>query len=275
MGAMSDGTGRKRDWVTWLGVIAALIAAVGALWFNALTLRANSEQTRLAEQGQVTERFSRAVDQLGSEKLDIRMGGVYALERIMRDSTVDQGAIVEILCAFVRERAPVKPASPAPEFVRQERRRPATDVQAVLTVLARRDSKHDGRAVVDLRQTDLVGANMVGAPMHAAELGGSDLTYANFADADLSFAKLSGAKLIETHLPKANLTDGFLLKADLSGAQLAEANLTRANFSEASLRGAFLSRANLTRAFLWKADMTNAYLEGADLTNADLTGAKR
>jgi len=40
----------------------------------------------LTEQGQVTDRYTKAIEQLGSDKLDVRIGGIYALERIARDS---------------------------------------------------------------------------------------------------------------------------------------------------------------------------------------------
>jgi ABC-type multidrug transport system fused ATPase/permease subunit len=49
---------------------------------------------RLTEQGQITERFTRAIEHLGSEKLEIRLGGIYALERIDRDSEKDHWSIV-------------------------------------------------------------------------------------------------------------------------------------------------------------------------------------
>jgi hypothetical protein len=59
--------------------------------------------------GQVTERYSKAIDQLGArgekrqEKVDIRPGGIYALEQIAGDSPELHWPIVEILIAFIRE----------------------------------------------------------------------------------------------------------------------------------------------------------------------------
>jgi hypothetical protein len=44
-------------------------------------------QLTLTRQGQVAERFTRAVDQLGSARLEQRLGGIYGLERIARDSS--------------------------------------------------------------------------------------------------------------------------------------------------------------------------------------------
>ena len=51
----------------------------------------------------MTDRYTKAVEQLGSDKLDVRIGGIYALERIARDSARDHPAVMEVLTAFIRE----------------------------------------------------------------------------------------------------------------------------------------------------------------------------
>jgi hypothetical protein len=69
-------------------------------------------QLRIAREGQITERFTRAIDQLGHDHLDVRLGGIYALERIARDSPADRATIGEVLTAFVRSHAPWPPSLP-------------------------------------------------------------------------------------------------------------------------------------------------------------------
>jgi hypothetical protein len=65
----------------------------------------------VAREGQITERFTRAIDQLGAvhengkRKLEVRLGGTYAAERIARESEKDHWPIMEILTAYVRENA--------------------------------------------------------------------------------------------------------------------------------------------------------------------------
>jgi hypothetical protein len=119
------------------------LAAVGALYFNtnqtSKALQATRDQVGLSEQGQLTDRFSKAVEQLGTkDSLEVRLGGIYALERIARDSARDQPTIMEVLSAYIREHAPrqmcTSTASSTP---------PTTDVQAILTVIARRDENRD------------------------------------------------------------------------------------------------------------------------------------
>ena len=93
---------------TRTGLIAGLagLAALGGLIFTARTYR-------LTEQGHITDRYTKAIEQLGSDKLDLRLGGIYALERIAVDSKRDHPTVVEVLSAFVREHSdPTKAAAP-------------------------------------------------------------------------------------------------------------------------------------------------------------------
>ena len=73
------------------------------------TLEYNQKNTQksleVAQEGQITERFTRAIEQLGSEKIEIRLGGIYALERISSESEKDYWPIMKILAAYVRMNA--------------------------------------------------------------------------------------------------------------------------------------------------------------------------
>jgi hypothetical protein len=86
----------------------------------------------VALDGQITERFTRAIEQLGSNQLEVRLGAIYALERIARDSEQDHWSIMEILTAYVREHIRISTEQPSKEATP---RKPAADIQAILTVL--------------------------------------------------------------------------------------------------------------------------------------------
>ncbi len=51
----------------------------------------------------MTDRYTKAIEQLGSDKLDVRIGGLYALERVVSDSPGYHPTVMEVLTAFVRE----------------------------------------------------------------------------------------------------------------------------------------------------------------------------
>jgi hypothetical protein len=69
------------------------VFAAGALIFTAR----NFTLTRV---GQVTDRYTKAIEQLGSDKRDVRVGGIYALERI--ETPRRSPTVMEVPAAFVR-----------------------------------------------------------------------------------------------------------------------------------------------------------------------------
>ncbi len=158
------------------------LAAVGALVFTALSLQATRE-------GQLTDRFSKAVEQLGTEdSLEVRLGGIYALERIAFDSARDHPVVMEVLSAYVREHVPLPMCTSTASS-----ERPATDVQAILTVIGRRDTNRD-RDSPALDGTCLTGADLGDANLTGANLTGANLINANLTGADLTGANLTGAR---------------------------------------------------------------------------------
>jgi uncharacterized protein YjbI with pentapeptide repeats len=253
------------DTRTGLVAILAAIGAAGGLAYTARTYR-------LSRAGQITDRYSKAVEQLGDEKIEVRLGGIYALERLMHDSAADQPTIMETFAAFVRQHAPPssRPALPARGTPPPIPKQLAEDVQAVLTVLGRRNRVNNERPI-DLSGTDLRGAYLSGAHLSGAKLTGATLTGANLAGTHLSGANLAGATLSGANLAGAHLSGASLTGATLSAADLSGATLTRASLS-GDLSGATLAGADLTGAFLAQANLSGAHLSGANLTGATLSG---
>jgi uncharacterized protein YjbI with pentapeptide repeats len=181
----------------------ALVAGLAGL--AALGGLATATRTyRLTQQGQLTERYTKAIEQLGNDKLDVRLGGIYALERIAVDSERDHPTVVEVLSAFVREHgqpaiqpslvddgdANGEPTSPSP------RPSPPTDVQAAVTVLGRLPRRKD------VSRGDLARAHLEGANLEA------HLEGANLYNAHLEGAKMAWAKgVIQEQLDEAIIND--------------------------------------------------------------------
>ncbi|MFG3685460.1 pentapeptide repeat-containing protein [Micromonospora sp. NPDC047740] len=265
----------RPDWkqtaTTLASILSVLLVAAGLFYTN----EANRKQQELAERGQVTDRFTRAIEQLGSDKLDVRLGGIYALERLMRDSPGDRRNLVEVLSAYVRGHSPRTPAAPKNGAVPSpgvidpvHPPRPATDVQAALTVLGHRP------AVEGSQMIDLSGIDLTGADLSRANLIGANLAETRLAYADLDRANLEGAYLVSTQFRHAVLIDANLHMANLAQANLSEAELHQANVSVTNLTYADISRAVLERATFRDALLENADLRHAALADADLTGAK-
>ena len=227
---------------------------------------------QLTEDKNVTDRFSKAVEMLAdSEKLEVRLGGIYSLERIARDSKADHSVVMEVLTAFVRAR------SPRTEETEENQEPISQDIQSALTVIGRR-TPTENEQTIDLSAANLIRANLSGAILKDANLKWADLKGANLIGANLIGAKLSGAKLKYANLSEAILSGVKLAGADLAGADLIGADLKgtiliQANLSEADLSRADLSRADLSRAILSRAILKGANLKGANLKGADLIAA--
>lgn len=133
------------------------VGAAGTLWFTGGTYR-------LSREGHVTDRYTKAVGQLGDSSSPVRIGGVYALERIGNDSPKDTTTIVYVLGAFIRERSRV---------TRERPERPAEDVLAGLRVIGRLLPKSS--VLLDLRGVDLRNTDLSYIPASRVMLDGADL----------------------------------------------------------------------------------------------------
>jgi DUF2934 family protein/pentapeptide repeat protein len=242
--------------------LAAGLAVAG------VTLMRQFAQTDADRQRRITESFSNAIEQLGSDKLEVRLGGIYALERISNESPRDYLMVMENLTALVRERTRHEaerlakphhqriaeeayrlwenaggPEGRSKEFwskaERQEAREPATDIAAVLTVITRRSEAHraleaQNKWVLDFQQ----------AVLRYARLEGAHLERANLRETNLEGVGLEGAHLKGANLGRAHLEGANLIGADLEGARLSFTRLAGAN-----LWGAHLDGVNLTSTF--------------------------
>ncbi|MFF4195187.1 pentapeptide repeat-containing protein [Nonomuraea sp. NPDC001831] len=250
---------RLQRWSTW-GVVFGLLFTAGSLVYTSRSLET-------AQEGQITDRYTKAIEQLGSKKIDVRLGAIYALQRLAQDSERDRETIANVMAAYVREHDPKPKAKPPAQ--------PKTDVQAALTVLSRADRQPDAEAADwDYCICNLARIRVPGADLVWAHLNGADLREADLRETDLRGAYLNGADLIEANLREADLSRADLSRADLIEADLSRAYLIGTGLSWADLRGADLRGAILNRADLRWADLREADLRGADLRGADLRGAK-
>ncbi|MBA3947652.1 MAG: hypothetical protein H0X37_24240 [Herpetosiphonaceae bacterium] len=134
--------GERNELIRTQNQIIATIAQVFGGLLVLATIAVTRSTRNVTRRGQITERFTRAIDQLGSDNLAVRLGAIYALEQIARESEKEYyRPIVEILTAFVRANAPWPQPQPTPPH----KKAPA-DIQAILSVLkSRRYSMVAGR----------------------------------------------------------------------------------------------------------------------------------
>jgi hypothetical protein len=230
---------------TILQVIAGMLVVAGAIttW----------QQVRIGREGHITDRLSRAIDQIGSSNLDVRLGGLYALERIAKNSPDDRVTVQFLMAAFVRNHAPWPTGTEAGQGKSQnEARHPwlryhAPDVQTAIHVLARRP-RMEKRTLV--------------------------LSHVNLRGLHLEHGNLSHAEFTNSNLACAILRDSRFDRSDFHSADLQAADLIGSVFVAADLRNSNLKSANLSACNLTNADLRGADLSGATLDGCDLAGAK-
>jgi len=238
---------------------------------NAIAATKNAE---VAEQGQITERFTKAIEQLSSDNISIRLGGIYALERIAKDSERDHWTIMEVLSALVRENAPVKDDLEEKKAEgEQQLQKLCTDIQAALTVIGSRNPDLD-QGVIDLSNTDIRGANLIEAKLPKANLSGAKLQGAMLCKADLQRANLSEAILEGANFSEANLKESIIRRAIVRHTTLHKAKLQKADLRFAKLQGAFLDKADLKEAYLSSAILQGTYLNKSNLQGSNLIGTQ-
>jgi hypothetical protein len=230
----------KKDLVLALAQILGGAALLSGLYFTWRTLQINRE-------GQITERFTRAIDQLGATDdagnrlFEIRLGGIYALERIARESEEDYWPIMEVLTAYVRQNAPrrqLEEGQDGTEDAAVER----TSIMEVLTAYVR---QHAPWRPEEAQQ----GEEGEGVEKSEEDSGGlrqeSEPTEVPAPDPDIQ-AILTVLRRRTRYYGHGETESLDLHETTLTGAALWRADLRGAHLQGADLRGA----ANLTRAQL-------------------------
>jgi uncharacterized protein YjbI with pentapeptide repeats len=299
-----EGYSSNRENITPVATfIGAVVVAYAALKQAATASRRHFAQTEADLQRRIIESFTEAIEQLGSDKLEVRVGAIFALERLSKESPDDYWTIMEVLTAFVRDRRRYttimdrlrkrayflwlqagRPENRDEEFwveaVRLEGLEEAsTDIETILVVITRRSAENRQREAdrgwrLDLsgtywRKFDLREVNLERASLRDAHLQGANLSEAHLERASLQDAHLQGANLFQAHLEEASL-----LEAHLEGAHLSGTHLEGASLQQAHLEGALLSGAHLEGALLYGADLKGALLLAARLEQANLEWAR-
>ena len=227
---------------------------------------------------------------LTEPNLEVRLGAIYALERIAQDSDRDHVQIMEILCAYIRHNAPAPKADDWPEQEMREREdevppgadwkyryrsflvkqktakgmlEPREDIQVALTVIGRRDDRQRrleaGRGEEENFPFDDRCPDFDGSKDDVGTVG------SKLAEWKRSLFQYKGYRL--------DLRNTDLRGADLSNLNFNGARLNGAHLHFASLQGARMKGAVLMEAFLPIANLAGAWLQGALFQGAKLDEA--
>ncbi len=275
LGAKSSPSEVFRNLGLFLVAIVGLIVGIWRAWTSYEQTRTAQRQADTEEQGQFTSRFTAAVEQLGSEQLPVRLGGVYALWRLAEDSPQrDVVSVFDILCAFVRN--PPHPEQSDETFSKdstsdevsaeldeifEDEIRP--DVQIIVNLIKREDSKQRSALPKNYR-FDFHNSGLVGADFTKSTFMYADFSGSNLLNADFSLSNIRNSIFAESRIERADFRDCELNTVDFSRSQF-----MRTNFSNSDLTRAVFRKTRMEDcSFVWT-DLNNTRFELSDLSGSD------
>ena len=194
-------------------ILAGLTAFVGLFfigWQAHTAARRHGEQTEADRERLFTDNFTKAVELLGDDKRQVRLGAIYILDRLSRESERDHWSIMEILASYLRERS--TRGEKTPWWENEGRPRPPIDIQAVLGAFRNRRLEDLQRDRAGQRGFDLRAAILRWADLGGIDLRHADLTAANLRGADLRNARNLGQEQVNAALgdEETMLPDGLI-----------------------------------------------------------------
>jgi Pentapeptide repeats (8 copies) len=286
-----------------LTAIAAIFGAIFLCWRTVVahwSARASQHQAAIARETHLTTLFTKAVEFLGATRevkrhetalsvtgstsqlssvpnsvtepnVEVRLGAIYALERIAKDSERDHWPIMEVLCAYIRNpQNSGVPALPEPGKVhitewRKSIRPPRIDVQAALTVIGRRSPERIQYEVANRLRLNFEGANL-----QDAILSHGDFSRAIFKRAALDLARIDFAKLETANFWGASMDSATFQHCGLRDACFASSKLSHASIIHSSAQNCLFHKAYLYEATFFQSSLDGARLFGTNLSQASI-----
>lgn len=91
-----------------LAIVGAAVVGLGLAWWRTSALNrqaaASAAQVVISRREHATDVFSRAVGQLGSDRLEVRIGAIHSLTALSRDFPELRQPVFEVLAVYARSR---------------------------------------------------------------------------------------------------------------------------------------------------------------------------
>ena len=155
-----------------VGLVA--VGAAGAAFTLWLAVRRQSTTEEDSRQQRMTELYTAAVEQLGHDSAAVRLGALYALQRLGQTYPEQRRAIVNVWCAYLR--MPFRgPAADGLEEEEHEKRRQELEVRLTVQRLLREHAHsgpHNGKPASPRFWGDELDVDLTGATLHQLDLSG-------------------------------------------------------------------------------------------------------
>ena len=241
-------------------IIGGILVLIG-LVFTWEQLSDTKNIIEISEERLITDRYSKAIDQLGSNKTQIRLGGIYSLGQIANSAKEYIPVVNKVLATYIRQNYNYPNVN-----IHEE-------LQASIDIITYRDSNYQ-TSITTSQGANLSNVILESYAFDGAILINAILNSSNVSQSSFVKSNLSGMSAYEADFKRANFKESTLSKSTLYGACFEQAILTGSIVKNADLRLANLKEANLSYCDLTGCNLTDANLNGAFLYNANLTNVK-
>lgn len=216
------------------------------------SLQANILNLKITESKLENETFAAMLNTLASPQLEVRVGGIYALENLARTNKDFYWPVLHTLISYVKNHRSIDSNDKRLPYNEKIQ----TDIQAILNFVVEGeydmphttsdslDLSHIHLVNVDLSRGKLAYVNFEGSILENIDFNGADLTEANFRNSNLSNVHFSNADLTQSNFTNAKLTRVDFLAANLESSKFGKANFIDGKknytwlFSDVKLAGA-------------------------------------
>jgi len=240
--------------------LALIIAGIIGLGLAAWRIRVANKQAEIAEQGHVTDRFSKAVELIGNKEASVRIGGLYALKHIAYVSTSNERDVVlDVIRNFICKPPYNKSQD---EYSEKFKENYSTEwAQYEDECIKWKNGSREKKPTRNQTTKTIVCPDIILAFEILHSLISNSKTKNNINYVGTWFS-----------IRKANLSFLALENVCMQGMHFSHSNFNGANIGNGDLRNSVFVNSCFIGASLKSAKLSNANFEGADLMYGKLGG---
>ncbi len=225
--------------VTLVNVVSGVIAVIGlVLFFRRVKhqekqvdiqnkqLNQQQKQVNLQIEQRVDERFTTAVNLLGSSETSARTGGIYSLFHLALDEKKYRKEIAQILCSHIRSKTEEK------DYQKTYKKKPSNEIQTTINLLFKTNGLYHKF------NKELEPANLRHAFLAGADFSGAHCQEANFWGAQVSRNRVFGSSMSSGRFFACSMSRGKFLVCSMSRGRFYGCRVSRGKGSMP--RGIFL-----------------------------------
>ena len=262
----------KETEATIISIVGGVIAIVGLILFYQ-RLKKQEEQIDLQRKQRTDDRFTTAVELLGSSETSARTGAIYSLYHLAIEDKKYRKEVSQILCSHIRSK------TNEADYKKEHNKRPSNEIQSTIDLLLKNQDGNKGLYCQDFAkeksfpQANFKYAYLVKANFRSAQCQGANFSCAQCQGANFTFAQCQGA-----YFNHAQCQGAYFIHAKCQGADFSDAQCQGAYFLNAKCQGADFNEAQCQGAYFRFAQCQGAYFrfaqcQGADFRSAQCQGA--